>query len=151
MNMRVENMPKCRIAYVRQVGPYGEDNVQAMEKIKKWALEKQLMDEGVILGIALDNPETTAPENCRYDACVVIPDDFPADDSVCEEELTGGVYAICKVKHTPQDIQRAWAEIFPALNAIGYQIADRPIIERYTEEMVTNGYCELCVPVKTLL
>ncbi|MBD3108916.1 GyrI-like domain-containing protein [Bacillus sp. AGMB 02131] len=151
MNMRVEKMPKCRIAYVRQVGPYGEGNVQAMEKIKKWAREKQLMADGVILGIALDNPETTAPENCRYDACVVIPYNFAADDSFCEAELAGGEYAVCKVKHTSQDIQRAWAEIFPALNAIGYQIADRPIIERYKEEMVTNGYCELCVPVKMLL
>lgn len=151
MNMRVEKMPKSRIAYVRQVGPYGPGNDKAMERIKNWAGERKLIEKGIILGIAQDNPNTTAPEECRYDACIVIPDDFTVDDSVCEAELPGGKYAICKVKHTADEIHRAWAEIFPALNAIGYQVVSRPMIERYTEDLVMNGYCELCVPIKLLL
>ncbi|MGG2093362.1 GyrI-like domain-containing protein [Bacillus sp. S13(2024)] len=150
MNMKIETLPKYRIAYVRQVGPYGPANIQAMEKLKKWAEEKNLVKSSIILGIPQDNPETTPPENCRYDACIVISKDYQIDDSICESELSGGKYVICKVKHTAKDIQKAWAEIFPALHSGGYQIDNKPILERYTAEMINNHYCEICVPVKPL-
>ncbi|PEU16100.1 GyrI-like domain-containing protein [Bacillus sp. AFS019443] len=149
MNMKVETLPKYRIAYVRQVGPYGPANIQSMEKLKKWAEEKDLVKSAIILGIPQDNPETTLPENCRYDACIVISKDYQIDDSICEGELSGGEYVIFKVKHTAEDIQKAWTEIFPALHNNGYQIDNKPILERYTSEMINNHYCEICVPVKT--
>lgn len=148
MNMKIETLPKYRIAYVRQVGPYGPANIQVMEKLKKWAKEKNLFKSAIILGIPQDNPETTLPENCRYDACIVIAKDYQIDDSICESELSGGKYAIFKVKHTAEDIQKAWVEIFPALHNHGYQIDNKPVLERYTDEMVNNHYCEICVPVK---
>ncbi|PGZ99820.1 DNA gyrase inhibitor [Bacillus pseudomycoides] len=150
MNIKVETLPKYRIAFVRQVGPYGPANIQAMEKLKKWAEEKNLVKSAIILGIPQDNPETTLPENCRYDACIVISKDYQIDDLICESELSGGKYVICKVKHTAEDIQKAWAEIFPALRNSGYQIDNKPIIERYTSDMIKNHYCEICVPVKSL-
>ncbi|WP_017153032.1 AraC family transcriptional regulator [Bacillus bingmayongensis] len=150
MNMKVETLPKYRIAYVRQVGPYGPASIQAMEKLKKWAVEKNLAKSAIILGIPQDNPETTLPENCRYDACIVISKDYQIDDSICESELSGGKYVIYKVKHTAEDIHKAWAEIFPALQNSGYQIDNKPILERYTADMINNHYCEICVPVKPL-
>lgn len=151
MNIHIETFPKYRIAYVRQIGPYGPANSQAMERIKKWAEQKNLLTESaIILGIPQDNPETTLPKNCRYDACIVISKDYPIDASICEGELSGGNYAICKVKHTAEAIQRAWAEIFPAIEKCGHEIDSKPIIERYTGDMINNEFCELCVPIKQL-
>jgi len=148
MNNTVETLPQYRIAYVRQVGPYGPANIQAMEQLKKWAKEKNLYTSGIIFGISQDNPETTLPENCRYDASIVISEDVQLDDTICEGELSGGKYFICKVKHTAEDIQKAWAEIFPALHNSGYQIDNRPILERYMSDMTEDDYCDICVPVK---
>lgn len=148
MNLKVETLPKYRIAYVRQVGPYGPTNIQAMEKLKKWAEENNLMESAIILGIPQDNPETTPPESCRYDACIVISEDVQLEKSIDESELTGGEYVICQVKHTSEDIQKAWSEIFPYLQTGGYQIDNKPILERYTGDMLHNDYCEICVPVK---
>ncbi|MDQ0231815.1 AraC family transcriptional regulator [Metabacillus malikii] len=150
MNLTFENIPNYRIAYVRQVGPYGLGNKQAMERLKKWAREKNLYHSGVIFGISHDNPETTLPENCRYDACIVVPSDYEIDDSMNEGELIGGTYGICKIEHTTAAVQQAWAEIIPCLQNSGYQLEDRPIIERYSGEMIANGFCELCVPVKLI-
>ncbi|PLR95102.1 AraC family transcriptional regulator [Bacillus sp. T33-2] len=151
MNIKVETVPKYRIGYVRQVGPYGPVNIQAMERLKTWAKENNLLDESAImLGIPQDNPKTTIPENCRYDACIVIPDDCQIDSSISEAELPAGDYLIFKVKHTAEDIQKAWAEILPAIQNRGYQIDDKPIIERYSSEMIYNHFCEICVPVKPL-
>jgi DNA gyrase inhibitor GyrI len=38
-------------------------------------------------------------------------------------------------------------EIFPAIIKEGYKIDNKPIIERYTLEMVENNFCEICVPI----
>lgn len=148
MKFRVETLPTYRLAYVRRVGPYGSANIEVMEKLKKWAKEKYL--SAIIIAIQQDNPETTIPENCRFDACIVITEDYQMDDSICEGKLTGGKYLIYEVKHTAEDIQTAYAHIFPTLQSNGYQIDDKPILERYTEEMVNNHYCEICVPIKPL-
>ncbi|MGZ9586583.1 AraC family transcriptional regulator [Paenibacillus marinisediminis] len=149
MNITLETLPTYRIAYVRQVGPYGAANVQPMQKLKEWAAAKNLLsDTSIILGISHDNPETTLPENCRYDACIIISDDYQIDGLVSEGELLGGKYAIFKVKHTAKDIQNAWSEILSELSNCGYQIDDRPIFERYIGELVANHYCEICVPIK---
>jgi DNA gyrase inhibitor GyrI len=68
-------------AYIRHIGPYGINNVQTMEELKKWAKFNHLFnDEAIILGIAQDNPEATKPENCRYDTCIVVSSDYSVID-----------------------------------------------------------------------
>jgi DNA gyrase inhibitor len=151
MNILVENLPEYRIAYVRHVGPYGPDNFHTMEKIKKWALSKDLLtDSSIILGIPQDNPETTLPEKCRYDACIVISENYQIDNSVSEREIPSGKYVICKVKHTTEAIQKAWSEIFHYIQDTGHRIDNKSIIERYIGDMTNNDFCELCVPIVPL-
>ncbi|WP_327832784.1 GyrI-like domain-containing protein [Bacillus swezeyi] len=85
MNMKVDTLPNYRLSYVRQIGPYGPGNIQAMETLKKWAEQNHLLGESaIILGIPQDNPETTLPENCRYDACIVISNEYQIDHSIRE-------------------------------------------------------------------
>ncbi|MFC5402653.1 AraC family transcriptional regulator [Cohnella soli] len=149
MNMKIETLPGSRIAFVRQVGPYGPINAKAMERVKAWAAEKNLLTESAILfGIPQDNPATTPPEHCRYDACIVIANNYPIDESVNEGELPGGEYAVCVIQHTAEEIQKAWAEIFPALQRSEYQMDNKPIVERYTGAMLSQNLCEICVPIK---
>ncbi|WP_088049387.1 AraC family transcriptional regulator [Virgibacillus dakarensis] len=150
MKFKAETLPNYRIAYMRRVGPYGPANYQVMERLKKWAKEKNLLKSATLFAISQDNPETTLPENCRFDAGIVISKDYQLDDSVYEGELSGGKYLIYEVKHTAQAIQQAYAAIFPSLKSNGYQIDNKPILERYTGDMINNPYCEICVPVKSL-
>lgn len=150
MKCKIETIPNYRIAYMRRVGPYGPANIDVMEKLKKWAKEKNLFKSETIFAIQQDNAQITLPENCRFDACIVISKDYQTADSICESELSGGTYLIYEVKHTAEAIQRAYADIFPALQISGYQIDNKPILERYTDNMVNNHYCEICVPIKAL-
>jgi len=146
----IENMPVYRIAYIRQVGPYGKNNVEKMEELKRWAKNNNLLnDQSIILGIAQDNPETTKPENCRYDTCVVVSNDYSVTGgNVMEGNIIGGQYAVFKIPHTAEAVQKAWIDIFPDLFRRGYQVDEsRPIIERYVADMVNHHYCEICVPL----
>jgi len=146
--VNIENIPYCRLAYIRRTGKYGQENKATMEKLKEWAKANNLLNkDAVIYGIAQDNAETTAPENCRFDACIVIPQDFIIDNNVEECEFIGGKYAVFKIAHTPEAIQKAYSEIFSKLSEEGLQFANKPIIERYTMEMIANNYCEICVPI----
>jgi hypothetical protein len=43
MDIRVETLPNYRIAYVRQIGPYGPANLQVMQELKRWAMEKNYL------------------------------------------------------------------------------------------------------------
>ncbi|WP_050183402.1 AraC family transcriptional regulator [Domibacillus robiginosus] len=149
MTKKIETLPKSRIAYVRQVGPYGFANIQAMQTLKKWTAENDLLSEtSIVLEVSQDNLETTLPENCRDDACIVLSEDDQIDDFMSESELCGGNYAIYKVKHAMEDIQKAWGCIVSELSNSGYQIDDRPSFERYERKLVSNHQCEICVPIK---
>ncbi|WP_026297088.1 AraC family transcriptional regulator [Paenibacillus daejeonensis] len=149
MKMKIEMLPSCIIAFVRQTGPYGPANKQAMERLKHWAKRNRLLTESAILfGIPQDDPRTTPPNKCRYDAGIIISEEMMVDDTVMQGELTGGSYAIFIVEHTVEAVQEAWKMIFPTLHAHGYQLEDGPIMERYQGTMLLDNQCELCVPIK---
>lgn len=150
MTYKIEEMPTGRVVYMRGIGPYGAGNYALMEKFKEWAKANGLFTKSaVILGISQDNPETTPPENCRYDVCIVVEDNYATTDAdVNEAELPGGRYAIFTIAHTAEAVQKAWGEIFSQLSAQGQQPdLARPILERYVPIMIDKHLCEICVPI----
>lgn len=149
MKMLIENIPENRIAFIRQVVPYGTNNVKTMETLKAWAKSNNLFNEqAVIFGITQDNPETVKPENCRYDTCIVVSNNYMINGDISEGQISGGKYAVFIVEHTAEAVQEAWVNIFPELFNNGYQFDEtRPILERYKVKMVNDHLCEICVPV----
>lgn len=150
MKLTIEQIPPLRIATVRHVGPYGSGNVETMEKLKSWARSKDLLDDrSTILGIARDNPQMTKPEDCRYDTCLVISNDYSIEEGDIEEgSVAGGRYAVFLIDHSLEAVQKAWTELFAELYGKGYEFDEsRPILERYKAELVARHYCEICVPI----
>lgn len=148
MKFKVETFPDYRIAYMRRVGPYGSANIEVMEGLKKWAKDRNLLESATLFAVPQDSPETTIPENCRFDACIVISKDFQMDDSIYEGEIPSGKYLVYEIEHTAKDIQKAYSDIFPSLQQNGYQIDNKPVMEKYVGDMISNPYCEICVPIK---
>lgn len=150
MEFKIEILFPCKIAYIRQVGPYGANNVRTMEKLKSWAGANQLLgDDSVILGIAWDDPQIAKPENCRYDTCLIVANDFGWEGSdVQEGEIIGGRYAVLKINHTAEAVRQAWSEIFSELAKRNLLPDDaRPIMERYATQLIRKHFCEICVPI----
>jgi len=151
MSISLETISRTRIAYVRQIGPYGPANRQAMEALKRWAQDRLLLSEAsVLLGIPQDDPATTPPEACRYDTCLVVDDDFvfSGNDPVKEGVLAGGDYLVYRIAHTAQAVMHAWASIPGLVRDRGHAIADGPVMERYKGELLLQHQCELCIPVR---
>ncbi|WP_438444063.1 AraC family transcriptional regulator [Gorillibacterium sp. sgz5001074] len=149
MDIRMEVFPEYRIVYMRRTGPYGPANGEVMEAMKEWARGRGLLTESAVLfGVPQDPPGTTPPEACRYDACLVLQKDEPLDESLHEGKLGGGEYMVLPIPHTAEAVQEAWASLMPTLHRLGLQLDFRPILERYRGDLVSHGWCELCVPVK---
>ncbi|WP_315074304.1 GyrI-like domain-containing protein [uncultured Clostridium sp.] len=150
MDINIEMIPSYKIAYIRKIGPYGLENVQVMEQLKSLAREKDLLNESsIILGITQDNPKVTEPKDCRYDACLVVFDEFETDNKdINFGKIIGGKYCVFKINHTRNAMQKAWIEIFSELSKRNHEVDDRrPILERYAMQMINNHYCEICVPI----
>ena len=148
--MIVEQMPLKNIAFIRNVGPYGKSNYATMEKIKQFAKNNNLFNEDtIILGISKDNPEITNPQLCRYDACIVVSENFNTDEcNIQKGTIEGGKYAVFIIEHTAEALQNAWNEVFTEVLNKGYKVdLSRDIIERYAAKMINNHKCEICVPI----
>ncbi|HYE94384.1 MAG TPA: helix-turn-helix domain-containing protein, partial [Terriglobales bacterium] len=77
-NVTVVSLPSYRVAYMRHVGPYGAHGIPELwRRLRVWMGARGLLGaNSIMLGIGRDDPEVTAPEQLRYDACVVVPEDF---------------------------------------------------------------------------
>lgn len=158
MNVVLRELPPYRVAYMRYVGPFGPHGIPELwKRFTHWMETRGLPGPDAIkLGIGHDDPDVTAPEKCRYDACVVVPDSFAGDKWVNVVDLPGGKYAVAEFVGTAHKIRDAWEELYRSwLPGSGYQPDDRPCIEVYRGNPQVDGRpgtfrCELCVPVRPL-
>ena len=149
MNIHMETMPEIAVIYLRRTGPYGGDNRGLMERMKAWATGNGLLETGIILSIAWDDPAQTPPERCRYDVCLASDRRFPEPEAgMSLGKLPGGRYACFQGSHTPEGVQALWQDSFSALPELGFcPDPARPVMERYCPERLAQGLCELCIPV----
>ena len=157
MNVRVQELPSQRVAYMRYVGPYGAHGIPELwTRFVTWILAHGFdLDKTTRLGVAHDDPAITPAEKCRYDACLVVPHDFQPDRQVNVTDIPGGRFAIAQFNGTAHEIQAAWDRVFATwLPNSGYQPDDRPCVEVYQgsnfDEKTGIFRCELCLPVKAL-
>lgn len=91
MKVEIKTLPDYRVAYMRHIGPYGPGGIQeTWKKLGNWMLGRDLWKESsVMLGISHDDPHIVPAEKCRYDACVVIDEDYETGNSVNTTEIKG--------------------------------------------------------------
>ena len=158
MSVRVEQQPAYHVAYMRYVGPFGDQGIPELwPRFNRWRQAHDLLRaESLSLGIAYDDPSITAPEKLRYDACVVVPPDLRADRLVDVMDVPGGTYAVAGFMGGAREIVAAWNTVFASwLPGSGYQPDDRPCYELYRGDPTVDAKkrtfrCDLCLPVRPL-
>jgi AraC family transcriptional regulator len=108
----------------------------------------------VTIGIGHDAPRIASPDKLRYDACVVVGEDFKADRMVNVADLPGGKYAVTHFEGASAGLSEAWDTFFTAwLPGSGYQPEDRPCLELYRNDpqrLPDRLRCDLCIPIRPL-
>ncbi len=153
MKIRIAERPPVRVAYMRYTGPFGERH----GRFWRGAVAPWLADHGLVdcprYGVTLDDPMTTPPDQCRYDACVELPAGVTLPDAG-ETTIRGGSYAITSFKGSGADIGAAWGGFVAEFLANPAHRIDhtRPAFEHYPrgacfDPRTGTFACELCLPV----
>ena len=98
MNVEIEEIPSLRVATVRHAGPY-DQIAEAFERLGQIAGPAGLTNtaEATLLAIYHDNPRTTAADQLRSDAGIVVPPTAELPEGLSEERIPAGRYA--RVEH----------------------------------------------------
>jgi AraC family transcriptional regulator len=152
----IERQP-VTIAYLRHHGPYGEPIARFWQEVYvPWAIMNRLGANHARFGISHDDPSITSPEQCRYDACAEVSNDFVVTGKAHKTTIPGGKYAALKFKGTVEKIGDAWTSILRDwLPSSGFQLDARPAFEYYPKDAAfdfnTGEFeCEICIPVALL-
>ncbi len=156
MKLNYVYLRPAHLVTFREVGPYTQAAPEAWRKMFDW-LDVQHLRGRVKrgFGLAHDDPRLMAPEKCRYEACIDLPDLLPAYawEGLMPQSLPGGAYA--RYRHVGEHheisgvismIRNTWC------NSEGVMLAPkRPLVEIYLDD---PKFCEpdklrtdLCLPV----
>jgi AraC family transcriptional regulator len=94
LTVSIQPVPAMRVAFMRHVGPY--DRVgETWSKLFALAGPRGLLGPHIrIVGVVHDDPEVTPPERVRYDAGLIIHQDFKPAGEIGVQEIGGGEYAV---------------------------------------------------------
>ena len=95
MKVTLIDRQPATVAYFRHLGPYGEAIARFwQETYVPWAVLNKLGADHARYGISHDDPDITAPEQCRYDACAEVAPDFVAAGGALNTTIQGSKYAV---------------------------------------------------------
>jgi AraC family transcriptional regulator len=145
----VQEVPAVRVAFMRHRGGYKAIDA-FWRKMFEWAARRGLLNQPAPLyGICPDDPDVTAEEHLRFDACVVVDSDFVPDDVVGVTEIPAGMYAVGlhigpydRLAETYLDVIGRW---FPTS---GYELAPAAVIEHYLNDPSTAAPGDLRTEVR---
>ena len=156
MDVKLIDRRPTFVAYLRYVGPYG----RAVSAFWQQTVYPWMKANGLLgcprAGISHDDPAITAPERCRYDAAVEVPEGFVGSGNYLTTTLPGGRYAVMRFRGREDEIGAAWASLLRDwLPSSGLQLDARPFFEYYpvdaTYDPRTGIFeCDISVPVAAL-
>lgn len=158
MNIEIKELAEQHVAYIRRFGPYGVEIRPFWERLMGWASARELIDGAQPIGAYWDNPEITAAEKCRTDACISVPVGTQVNGEIVLQTLPGGQYAVLRAQLLSNDdvneFHAAWQAIYTDwLPDSNYQPDDKPAYEYYYNYPQTPDEkwdVEICIPVKPL-
>ncbi len=99
-----------------------------------------LHQRSIFLGIHNDYWDTYAEGKYRYDAAIVVPNDYEVDDEVNTVLLPGGLVAMTEFEGSVAEADRTWGRFADQwLPASGYQFRIRLAYDCYPADVVTAG------------
>src|SRR5258706_6348776 len=156
MKVKVVELAPAYVAYLRHIGPYGEQLSRFwQDTVYPWMVTNDPVGKPRY-GISHDDPSITAPEQCRYDACAEVAPNFVASGGAFKTVIPGGKYAALRFKGSGEQVVEAWAALLlDWLPSSGLQLGSRPSFEYYPKDAACDPQtgaleCDICIPVVPL-
>jgi AraC family transcriptional regulator len=92
--VRIENVPPRRVAFLRHTGPYRTVG-PTFERLGAWAAQRGLFrPDTLVLAISYDDPEVTPPDKIRVDCCITVGEQVAPEGEVGVQTVEGGECAV---------------------------------------------------------
>ena len=149
---RVAHLAQLHVAFIRHVGPYENVSDELWQRLTDWAKAKRLPSNLVFLGIAQDAPGLTPPERLRFDAGIVVPEEFSAEGAIGHQVLNAAEYAVTTHVGHFRTLPAAYATIAHRASRLkGYRVGGLPCIEIFRTTRVDANHemnhTEIYMPV----
>lgn len=156
IDVRIVSTPAQRVARVRRVGPY-DGAGEAWAALMRWGWTRTLFRSPDTFALTYDDPEVTAPERLRYDACMVVSERARARGEVSVAELPRADFAVALHRGPYDGVGETHARMVARLLAgpvdgAGWQPAEPPAREVYVDDprrtAAADLRTELWIPVE---
>ena len=120
------------LAYIRHQGRY-EEVGKSFKQLIKWA-SKQLLLKWIptTIGIVYDDPNLTAEEHLRYDACILLSREIKPEAEIGYKQIKAGRYAVFRYKGPYEELSRVYDYIYyKCLFEYDWELRDAPSLEWY--------------------
>mgnify|MGYP001156639225 CR=1 FL=1 len=153
---KVTQLRPAHLASIRHVGPYELVPESIFDQLEAWARRRRIPGPRIWMGIGHDAPLTTVPEKLRFDAALVVPTPFEAQDDIGYQYFAGGAFAVTTHVGEYTTLPAAYQRVFQRLKSLrGYQVIGLPAIEIYHTVAVSLAarlnQTDICLPVTPLL
>lgn len=130
--VRIEEVPARRVAFIRHVGPYGEAG-PAFQRICGWAGRKGLFGPNtLVLGVCHDDPEVTPADKIRFDCCVSVGENVPPEGEIGVQTIEGGPYAVVRHVGPYEKLGQTYRWLYGTwLPSSGRELRNAPAYEVY--------------------
>ncbi len=149
----IKTIPDLHLAYIRHTGSYDKVG-NSFQKLMFWAATHLVLKlKPVTIGIVHDNPDLTAEQHIRFDACVLLSKEIKPNGEIGYKKIEGGKFAVFTYKGAYDGFYPVYDYIYNVcLFDNKFDLADKPALEWYIksppfnkpENFVTDFY----VPIK---
>jgi len=133
MKPKIIDRPEKQAVFVRRTGAYKESASAAWEAVCRFAYSHRLVQpDREFIGISHDDPQITAEDKLRYDACVTVSQPVKPEGEVGVQKIAGGKYAVFLHQGPYDNLVRTYEFIFREwLPTSGEQLREAPSFEVY--------------------
>ena len=149
----IKTIPDLHLAYIRHTGSYDKVG-SSFKKLMFWAATHLVLKlKPVTIGIVHDNPDLTAEQHIRFDACVLLSKEIKPNGEIGYKRIEGGKFAVFTYRGAYEGFHPVYDYIYNVcLFDNKFDLADKPALEWYIksppfnkpENFVTDFY----VPIK---
>ncbi|WP_029904259.1 GyrI-like domain-containing protein [Prevotella sp. 10(H)] len=131
----MREVPPKKVVYIRIIDWYGSPDSYraAWKKLGQFAKKNSLVDKTTeFIGLSFDNPTITAPENCRFYACITTSKEVKPTGPFGILNIGGGLYAVFTLKGPYDGLLDMFYNIFFRwLPESGYKLRNGGSFEKY--------------------
>ncbi len=154
MQPEIRTRPEVKVIFVRGTGKYSKTASETWPAICRFAFSHRLVGrDAEFIGISHDDPNITAEDKLRYDACITVDQEVKPEGEIGCKTLAGGTYAVFLHQGPYENLHKTYREIYASwLPSSGKQLRDVPCFEIYLNDpqrtKPENLKTEICVPIQ---